>query len=229
MQEVVASNGNIYCIGAVDLDVAARFCDFLNGRDFYYYCFYGTPGIAWDFTEDGTSIVQYPCDDKDAPMYSTFLSNNGYPNPTNGNLYDENRMIYPDVQVALDAGEPYTYGFTTKEKFVGEFGYENPMELNMQLILDRGAENYVVGNYYSFASMATQEEASFYTLYESDLVTFLNEMTTGLVIGTYSFDQIEELRQTMYDTLHLQEYIDNKQIAVNRYREEMGLDPVVFD
>ena len=227
-QEAVASNGKVSYSSDVDLDAAARFCDFLNGEDFYYYFFYGTPGIAWDFTEDGTSIVQYPCDDEDAPMYSTFLSNNGCPNPTNGNLYDVNRIIYPDVQSALDAGEPYTYGFTTKEQFVEDFGYENPMELNLKLIADLKTDDYVVGNYYSFASMPTQEEATFFSMYENDLTTFLNEMTTGLIVGTYSVDQIEELRQQLYDNLHLQEYMDYKQAAVNRYREEMGLDPVVF-
>ncbi len=228
-QEAVASNGKVSYSSRVDLDAAARFCDFLNGKDFYYYFFYGTPGIAWDFTEDGTSIVQYPCDDEDAPMYSTFLSNNGCPNPTNGNLYDVNRIIYPDVQSALDAGEPYTYGFTTKEQFADEYGYENPMELNLELIAGLDTEYYVVGNYYSFASMPTQEEAELFSMYENDLTTFLNEMTTGLIVGTYSVDQIDELRQQMYDSLYLQEYIDNKQAAVNRYREEMGLDPVIFE
>ena len=63
-------------------------------------------------------------------------------------------------------------------------------------------------------------------MYDTDLKTFLRELTTGLITGSISIDSIDEQVQSAYDNLGLQEYINVMQARVNRFLETLGR-PVV--
>ena len=74
--------------------------------------------------------------------------------------------------------------------------------------------------------MATNEEAAIIAQYETELKTYLLEMTTNMIVGSTSTDTIDEQVQFAYDNLGLQEYINVMQARVNRYLEAIGREPV---
>ena len=97
------------------------------------------------------------------------------------------------------------------------------MLLNLQ---DFGVDNYHPTAYYSYTTMSTPEEAEIITQYETELKTYLLEMTTNMIVGTVSTDTIDEQVQFAYDNLGLQEYYNVMQARVNRYLEAIGREPV---
>ena len=77
--------------------------------------------------------------------------------------------------------------------------------------------------------MATPEEAEVVAQYQTELETYLLEMTTNMITGTISTDTIDEQVQFAFDNLGFQEYINVMQSRVNRYLEAIGRDAVEIE
>ena len=99
-------------------------------------------------------------------------------------------------------------------------------EQMLLLLKEFGVDNYHPTAYYSYTTMATNEEAAIIAQYETELKTYLLEMTTNMIVGSTSTDTIDEQVQFAYDNLGLQEYINVMQARVNRYLEAIGREPV---
>ena len=222
-----------------DYQAAGSFMDFLCCEDVFMLFKYGVEGVAWDYDENGT-FVQYVINDEDE-LHSNgaagtyWLTNTLYPinGAHHGNLWAPIKNVYDNAQDALDAGEPYAQDNLTIEswrennKAAGRPVTDTSIAGSEQMlyyVLEN--QNYRPTAYYSYTTMATSEEADIIAMYESDLKTFLRELTTSIITGATSVDAIDEQVQIAYDSLGLQEYINVMQERVNRYLETMGRDTV---
>lgn len=235
IQESVAANNGFSFSVDCDYQAAASFLDYVNSKEFFMLYEYGIEGVAWDWNDDGESITVYTLDDTQDGYASPrvqFLNGNGMPNPANGNVHDVKVVTYENVQAALDAGEPYAELFLTQESWQEKFGLDAdsslPSHQVLNYLLEFGQENYHPAAYYSYRTLATNEESGVLSTYQTDLTTYILEMTTNLIVGMTSIDTIDEQIQYMYDNLGLKEYYNVMQERVNRYLVAMGRDAVAL-
>ena len=233
IQESLAANNGYSFSSACDYKAAAALLDFLNCKEFYMIYEYGIEGVAWDWNEDGESIVTYALDESQDGYASArvqFLNGNGLPAAGLGNLHAVNAVVYDDIQSALDDGQPYKELFLDQAEWQEKFGLDEdaklPSHQMLEYMLDFGVDNYHPAAYYSFTTLPTDEEAEISSMYKTDLMTYLMEMTTNLITGSASIDTIDEQIQFAYDNLGLQEYYNVMQARVNRYLVAMGRDAV---
>ena len=218
-----------------DYQAAGTFMDFLTCQDTYMIFKFGIEGTAWDWNEDGT-ITSYTLDEGDLESYGSaqtyWLGNNAFPinGGHHGNLWGVPQATYDDIDEALAAGEPYTEENQTRESWQEQHGVGSDVisgaEQMLLLLKEFGVDNYHPTAYYSYTTMATNEEAAIIAQYETELKTYLLEMTTNMIVGSTSTDTIDEQVQFAYDNLGLQEYINVMQARVNRYLEAIGREPV---
>jgi len=229
VQESVAANNGFSFSSACDYQAAASFLDYVNSKEFFMLYEYGIEGVAYDWNDDGVSLTVYPLgDDKVgyASPRTMFLNGNGMPNPANGNVHDVRVVTYANVEEALAAGEPYYEIFTTREGWQDAFGVGPDVQLPTQTVLENllvfGQENYHPAAYYSYRTLSTDEEAAIQAQYKADLTTYILEMTTNLIVGTNTVDEIDGMVQYMKDNLGLKEYYNVMQTRLNRYLVAMG-------
>ncbi len=224
-----------------DYQAAAAFMDFLCCQEVYMIFKHGIEGKAYDWNDDGT-ITNYVLPDGELQSYGAaqtyWVSQNAFPMSGGGhaNLWGVVKNVYDDAQEALDAGEPYAQDFQTEEKSVEKYqairnvpeGAVHGAKVMLQYIIEQGKDFYHPTAYYSYTTMATPEEAAVVAQYETDLKTYLKEMTTNIITGSKSSDTIDEQIQVAYDSLGLQEYINVMQTRVNRYLEAIGRETVAI-
>ena len=196
---------------------------------------HGIEGKAYDWNDDG-SITNYTLGDGDlqsyGPAQTYWLSNNAFPinGGHHGNIWGVRKNVYDDVDTALAAGEPYAQDFLTHEGWCEQRGVSEDVisgaEQMLLYIKEQGKDFYHPTAYYSYTTMATPDEAAVVAQYQTELETYLLEMTTNMITGTVSTDTIDEQVQFAFDNLGFQEYINVMQSRVNRYLEAIGRDPV---
>ena len=223
-----------------DYQAAGSFMDFLCCQDTFMTFKYGIEGKAWDYDENG-NFIQYAMANEDelhsaGPASTYWLNNSLFPinGAHHGNLWAPIKNVYDNAQDALDAGEPYAQDNQTVESWRALQGAAGKPVTDTMIAGSEVMLHYLVANpnnyrptaYYSYTTMATTEEAEVIAMYDTDLKTFLRELTTGLITGSISIDSIDEQVQSAYDNLGLQEYINVMQARVNRFLETLGR-PVV--
>lgn len=220
-----------------DYEAAGRMMDFLVDRDTFMTFRYGIEGKAWDYSPDGKSIVTYELTEDELYSYGSaqtyWLGNSCFPinGGHHGNLWGLPNVTYSDFDAALNANEPYyEMGFNTIEGWKQAYpqakeGVINGAEAVLRQLRDFGKDNYRPTAYYSYTTMSTNDEADILMQYETELKTYLQEMTTNVIIGSESVDGIDEKIQFAFDNLGLKEYYNVMQSRVNRYRSATG-EPV---
>lgn len=223
-----------------DYQAAGTFMDFLCCQDVYMIFKHGIEGKAYDWNDDGTITTYTNLTEEElhsyGPAQTYWLSDNAFPinGGHHGNIWGVPQNSYDTIEDALAAGEPYAQDFLTEESWREQrlvtrdcpddvISGAKQMLLNLQ---DFGVDNYHPTAYYSYTTMSTPEEAEIITQYETELKTYLLEMTTNMIVGTVSTDTIDEQVQFAYDNLGLQEYYNVMQARVNRYLEAIGREPV---
>ncbi len=239
IQESLAFFTGFSFASTCDYQAAGSFMDFLCREDVFMLFRYGVEGVAWDYDENG-DFVQYVINDEDelhsyGAAGTYWLTNTLFPinGAHHGNLWAPIKNVYDNAQDALDAGEPYAQDNQTIESWretnaaAGRPVTDTMIAGSEQMlyyVLDN--PNYRPTAYYSYTTMATSDEAEIIATYDTDLKTFLRELTTGIITGATSVDAIDEQIQFAYDNLGLQEYINAMQARVNRYLETLGRDTV---
>ncbi len=226
-----------------DYKAAAALMDFLCSQEVYMIFKHGIEGKAYDWNDDGT-ITNYTLpDDGELQSYGAaqtyWMGNNAFPMNGGGhaNLWGVVKNVYDDAQEALDAGEPYAQDFQTEEDWLAKYeairtvpeGAVHGAKKMLEYIVEQGKDFYHPTAYYSYTTMSTPEEAAVVAQYETDLKTYLQEMTTNIITGSKSSDTIDEQVQVAFDSLGLQEYINVMQARVNRYLEAIGRDTIAID
>ena len=223
-----------------DYQGAAILMDFLCCKEAYMLFKHGVEGKAYEWNDDG-SITNLVIDNEDE-LYSNgagqtyWINQNAFPMCGGGhaNMWGVVQNVYDDAQAALDAGEPYSQDFTTREEWLAKYQAIRTVpddavhgaELMFKYIIEQGEDFYHPTAYYSYTTMATPEEAEVIATYGTELKTYLMEMTTSMITGAKSTDTIDEQVQFAYDNLGFQEYINAMQSRVNRYLVTIGRDPV---
>jgi len=224
-----------------DYKAAAALMDFLCCQEVYMIFKHGIEGKAFDYNDDG-SITNYTLPDGElqsyGPAQTYWMANNAFPMNGGGhaNLWGVVKNVYDDVDEALAAGEPYAQDFLTEEEWLAKYeairdvpeGAIHGAKQMLLYIKEQGKDFYRPTAYYSYTTMATPEEAAVVAQYETDLKTYLQEMTTNMITGSKSTDTIDEQIQVAYDSLGLQEYINVMQARVNRYLEAIGRDTIAI-
>ncbi len=224
-----------------DYQAAATLMDFLCSKEVYMIFKHGIEGKAYDWNDDGT-ITNYTLPDGELQSYGAaqtyWVNQNAFPMCGGGhaNLWGVVKNVYDDVDEALAAGEPYAQDFQTEEEWLEKYeairevpaGAIHGAKQMLLYIKDQGKDFYHPTAYYSYTTMSTPEEAAIISQYETDLKTYLQEMTTNMITGSKSTDTIDEQVQVAFDTLGLQEYIDVMQARVNRYLEAIGRDTIAI-
>lgn len=222
-----------------DYQAAGSFMDFLCAEEAFMLFRYGVEGVTWDYDENG-NFVQYTISNEDdlhsnGPAGTYWLTNTLFPinGAHHGNLWAPIKNVYDSAEDALDAGEPYAQDNQTVESWRALQAAANKPVTDTMIAGSEQMLHYLVADshyrptaYYSYTTMATTEEAEVIAMYDSDLKTFLRELTTGLITGSISIDSIEDQLQSAYDNLGLQEYIDVMQARVNRFLVTLGREPV---
>ncbi len=226
-----------------DYEACGRFLDFINGRTYCTGLAYGVEGVAWDVV-DGR-FVQYDLTEEQIDEgygngFRFMLAGYG-PQVTLSNLYFANATYETSVQETLDNGTTETdWGnlLPAHEAWVQSRSklYEwvtdettNAYTAAYRQILDFGPENilFTACDTNQYLSFATVDETAVISQYSTDLTTYLDELSSNLILGITSFDEYEELVQYAYDHLGLQEVMDVYQARANRTLEAMGLEPIV--
>lgn len=221
-----------------DYEAAAAYLDWLSGESFYQLLMYGIEGKAWDYNEDGTvtlykvgvDITQEE-DESYGDMWH-YAPWSAFPQIQCGFMWDFVRNTYNSVEEALDNGEPYTWKKITfedwKEQFK-DYNWTDMSNVNRFLLYldDYGTDNIVFDLNVNFTTLASEEEAQIISMYESDLKTYLSEMTTNYITGAKTTDTYEADLQYAYDNLAMQEYCDALQAQIDRYLVAMGRDAVL--
>lgn len=226
-----------------DYQAAAALMDFLCSQEVYMIFKHGIEGKAYDWNDDGT-ITNYTLpDDGELQSYGAaqtyWVNQNAFPMCGGGhaNLWGVVKNVYDDPQKALDAGEPYAQDFLTEAEWLEKYeairtvpeGAVHGAKKMLEYIIEQGKDFYHPTAYYSYTTMSTPEEAAVVAQYETDLKTYLQEMTTNIITGSKSSDTIDEQVQVAFDSLGLQEYINVMQARVNRYLEAIGRDTIAID
>ena len=237
-QSINAANNALAFSTECNYEAAAAYLDWLTGETFYQILMYGIEGKAWDYNEDGTVTLYKVGDDYtteeeesygDMWHYAPWAA---FPQIQCGFMWDFVRNTYTSVQEALDNNEPYTWKKTTLEDWKIQFADYNwtDMSNNNRFLLylnDYGTDNMVFDLNINFSTLPSEEETQAISTYETDLKTYLSEMTTNYIVGTKSTDTYEEDLQYAYDNLGMQEYCDALQGQIDRYLVAMGRDAIL--
>lgn len=237
-QSINAANNALAFSTECNYEAAAAYLDWLTGETFYQILMYGIEGKAWDYNEDGTVTLYKVGDDYtteeeesygDMWHYAPWAA---FPQIQCGFMWDFVRNTYTSVQEALDNNEPYTWKKTTLEDWKIQFADYNwtDMSNNNRFLLylnDYGTDNMVFDLNINFSTLPSEEETQAISTYETDLKTYLSEMTTNYIVGTKSTDTYEEDLQYAYDNLGMQEYCDALQAQIDRYLVAMGRDAIL--
>ena len=237
-QSVQTANSGLSFRADVDMEAAAAYLDWLNGPTFYMLLANGIEGKSYEMTEDGRVYrykVPTEISKEEEESYGDmwhFAPWSMFPQIQAGFAWDPVQVEYKSVQEALDAGEPYTKDNMTLEEWKeanAQYNWTEVSNLNRFFFYlnDYGTDNIHFDINVDFTTLANQEETDIISMYETELTTYLTEMTNGYITGTKSTDTYEADLQFAYDNLGMQEYIDAKQARVDRYLVAMGRDPVL--
>lgn len=149
-----------------------------------------------------------------------------------GFAWDPIQAEYTSIQDALDAGEPYTWKNLTIDEWKEQYANYNwrdmsPLNRFYTYLNDFGTDNIQFDLNIDFTTLSTDEETQIISMYETELTTYLSEMTTNYITGNASLDTYEEDLQFAYDNLGMQEYTDAKQARVDRFLVAMGREPIL--
>ena len=97
----------------------------------------------------------------------------------------------------------------------------------MNMMNEFGTDNMQFDITANFETLATEDEAAILNMYKSDLILYLNELTTSHITGQKSTDTLEEDIQYAYDNLGMQEYADVIQARIDRYLVVLGREPIL--
>ncbi|MBE6935689.1 MAG: hypothetical protein E7458_04215 [Ruminococcaceae bacterium] len=215
-----------------DYAAAGRMMDFLVDQDVFMIFKHGIEGKAWDWNEDKSGIVTYTLTEEELPRLGAaqtyWMSNNCFPinGGHHGNLWAVPQIVYDDAQKAVDEEAYFKQDNLTRQEWKdirAQLGFEN-VEAGAEQMLKYVAadQTYHPTAYYSYTTMATNEEAEIIATYETDLKTYLVELCTNIVVGTKTVDTLDEDVQHALDNLGLKEYYNVMQTRVNRYLEAIG-------
>ena len=104
----------------------------------------------------------------------------------------------------------------------------SPLNRFYNYLNDFGTDNIQFAMNVDFYTLSNDEETAVISQYQSDLTTYLAEMTNGYITGTKSTDTYEADLQYAYDNLGMQEYIDVQQARANRFLVAMGRDAIAI-
>ena len=104
----------------------------------------------------------------------------------------------------------------------------SPLNRFYNYLNDFGTDNIQFAMNIDFYTLSNDEETAVISQYQSDLTTYLAEMTNGYITGTKSTDTYEADLQYAYDNLGMQEYIDVQQARANRFLVAMGRDAIAI-
>ena len=220
-------------------ETAAKFTDCVYSYEQFLLRYYGIEGVAWEYEEDGVHIDDFKTHEGyvkgDIPLdymsvdsidnsWANFL---GYfPVPYFKDLWDPTAVTYYSAQEAIDAGEPYAEGSTTREVWIANqipaIDYDQPNWQTLNAIAEYGEKNINFACYYDFETLPTAEEAVIQSELGADLKTYVIEVGTKLIIGDYNVAELQSYIDYAYDNLGLQEYLDIQQARVDRFFEAMG-------
>ncbi|MBE6935688.1 MAG: hypothetical protein E7458_04210 [Ruminococcaceae bacterium] len=218
----------------VDYAAAGRMMDFLVDQDVYMVFKHGIEGVAWDWNEDKTGLITYTLTEEELPRFGAaqtyWCSNNCFPinGGHHGNLWAVPQIVYDDAALAVEEEAYYKQDNMTREMWQEQraaLGFPEDLISAAEQMLIYVAEaenNYHPTAYYSYTTMATNEEAEIIAKYETDLKTYLVELCTNIVVGTETTDTLDEKVQHAKDNLGLVEYYNVMQTRVNRYLEAIG-------
>ncbi|MBE6935690.1 MAG: hypothetical protein E7458_04220 [Ruminococcaceae bacterium] len=217
-----------------DYAAAGRMMDFLVDQDVFMIFKYGIEGTAWDWNEDKSGIVMYELTEEELPRFGPALtywcSNNCFPinGGHHGNVWGVPQLVYDDAELAIEEEAMYKQENKTRAEWQEQraalgFAADLIDASEQMLYYVADAKNaYRPTAYYSYTTMATNEEADIIAKYETDLKTYLVELCTNIVVGTKSIDTLEDDIQHAKDKLGLVEYYNVMQTRVNRYLEAIG-------
>ncbi len=237
-QSVQTANNGLAFREDVDMEAAAAYLDWLSGETFYMLLAYGIEGKSYEFTDEGKLyLYKVGVDLTQDEDYSVgdmwhFAPWSMFPQIQAGFAWDPMDAEYTSIQEALDAGEPYTWKLLTiddwKEQYK-DYNWTDMSNLNrFYLYLDDfGTDNIEFAMNVDFYTLSTDEETSIISQYESDLKTYLAEMTQGYITGNKSTDTYAEDLQFAYDNLGMQEYVDVQQARADRFLVAMGRDAIL--
>ena len=237
-QSVQTANNGLAFRSDVDMEAAAAYLDWLNGPTLYMLLCYGIEGKSYDIEEDGR-VYQYKVgteitqeEDYSVGDMWHYAPWSMFPQIQAGFAWDPLKNTYNSVQEALDNGEPYYWKNLTIDEWKEQYANYNWTDMSnlnrfFLYLNDFGTDNIQFDLNIDFTTMATDEETSIISKYETDLNTYLAEMTTGYITGKTSTDTYEEDLQYAYDNLGMQEYVDAKQARVDRYLVAMGRDAIL--
>ncbi len=218
-------------------EIAAKFVDGIYSYEQWLLRYYGIEGMAWEYEEDGVHIDDFrthegytkgDIEQQYIPdMDSSWINFLGYfPTPFFKDLWDPTAVTYTTAQDAIDAGEPYAEGATTREIWIGNqspaIDYDQPNWQTLNAIAEYGEKNINFAPYYDFETLPTVEEATIQADLASDLKTYVIEVGTKLIIGDYNVADLQSYIDYAYENLGLQEYLDVQQARVDRFFEAMG-------
>ena len=128
---------------------------------------------------------------------------------------------------------PYTWKNLTIDDWKEQFKDYNwvdmsPLNRFYNYLNDFGTDNIQFAMNIDFYTLSNDEETAVISQYQSDLTTYLAEMTNGYITGTKSTDTYEADLQYAYDNLGMQEYIDVQQARANRFLVAMGRDAIAI-
>ncbi len=237
-QSVQTANNGLAFRADVDMEAAAAYLDWLSGETFYMLLTYGIEGKAYDINDDGT-VYQYKVgvDITQEEDYSVgdmwhYAPWAMFPQFQVGFAWDPIQAEYTSIQDALDAGEPYTWKNLTIDEWKEQYANYNwrdmsPLNRFYTYLNDFGTDNIQFDLNIDFTTLSTDEETQIISMYETELTTYLSEMTTNYITGNASLDTYEEDLQFAYDNLGMQEYTDAKQARVDRFLVAMGREPIL--
>lgn len=220
-----------------DYNAAAEWLNWIFSEDLFMLWQYGIEGMAWEWNDDGT-IFRYRVGEElteeeeerygDMWCYAPWCL---FPQ-FNTAIYDVTAATYTSIDEALEAGEPYRSGMTTFEEWKQQNSIYNwreisPQERLMNMMNEFGTDNILYDITVNFETLATEDEAKILDTYKSDLILYLNELTTSHITGQKSTDTLEEDLQYAYDNLGMQEYTDVIQARIDRYLVTLGREPIL--
>lgn len=220
-----------------DYNAAAEWLNWIFSKDLFMLWQYGIEGKAWEWKDDGT-IYRYRVGEEltqeeeerygDMWCYAPWCL---FPQ-FNTAIYDVTAATYSSVDEALAAGEPYRGLMTTFEEWKSQNSIYNwheisPQERLMNMMNEFGTDNMQFDITANFETLATEDEAAILNMYKSDLILYLNELTTSHITGQKSTDTLEEDIQYAYDNLGMQEYADVIQARIDRYLVVLGREPIL--
>ncbi len=236
-QATVSSARAISFSPTCDYAAAAEWLNWIFSEDLFMLWQYGIEGKAWEWNEDGT-IYRYKVGQElteeeeervgDMWCYAPWCL---FPQ-FNTAIYDVMAATYTSIDEALEAGEPYRSGMLTFDEWKMQNEIYNwreisPQERFMNLMNEFGTDNILYDITVNFETLATEDEAEVLNMYKSDLILYLNELTTSHITGQKSTDTLEEDLQYAYDNLGMQEYADVIQARIDRYLVALGREPIL--